>query len=715
MSRTSKITALYERLSRDDDLNGESNSITNQKKYLEDYARRNGFTNIRHFTDDGFSGVNFNRPSFQELIKEVEAGNVATIIVKDMSRLGRNYLQVGFYTEVLFPQKDVRFLAINNSIDSNNASDNDFAPFLNIMNEWYAKDTSNKIKAVFDARMKDGKRCSGSIPYGYNRLATDKQTLVVDPVASEVVKRIFLLANEGKSPRAIAELLTEEKVLIPAAHAKEYHPEQYNGIKFTDPYLWGMSTIRAILSRQEYLGHTVLRKSVSTNFKLHKRKNTDEDEQYVFYNTHEPIISQELWDSVQKRKKRANRTAAKCTHSNRLSGYLYCADCGRRMTLQTHYSKKDRSVQYSYRCGGYASRVSAVSWCIARSIYQKGERRTMMKMENEINVTVPLEVVKASEIEPKEVKWLWYPYIPFGKVTLLQGDPGDGKSKLMLSIAALLSKGEALPFTDEETEPMTIIYQTTEDDADDTVVPRFNSAGGNGENLIFIKEDEKSLSFGDNRIAEAIEKYHAKLLILDPMSSYIGENCSMNNANETRAEFNHLIAVAKNTGCAIVIIAHMNKMRDTNPLYRTNGSIDIAGAARSILAITRTPNKEAPAERYMVQVKSNLAPTGSAILFEVAEKGVDFISEMEMTAEEAFQSLAPKMGRPNDKEIKAKEFLLEMLKDGEMLSSDCEERLEAAGFKKSTIKKAKKKAGVISRKRGFLWYWSLPMGDIPRE
>ena len=133
MSRTSKITALYERLSRDDDLNGESNSITNQKKYLEDYARRNGFTNIRHFTDDGFSGVNFNRPSFQELIKEVEAGNVATIIVKDMSRLGRNYLQVGFYTEVLFPQKDVRFLAINNSIDSNNASDNDFAPFLNIM------------------------------------------------------------------------------------------------------------------------------------------------------------------------------------------------------------------------------------------------------------------------------------------------------------------------------------------------------------------------------------------------------------------------------------------------------------------------------------------------------------------------------------------------------------------------------------------------------
>lgn len=244
MSRNSRITALYERLSRDDDLNGESNSITNQKKYLEDYAKRNGFSNIQHFTDDGYSGVNFNRPGFQALIKEVEAGNVETLIVKDMSRLGRNYLQVGFYTEILFPQKNVRFLAINNSIDSDNASDNDFAPFLNIMNEWYAKDTSNKIKAVFDARMKDGKRCSGSIPYGYNRLPNDKQTLVVDPVASEIVKRVFLLANKGKSARAIAEILHEEKVLIPAAYFKEYHPEQYNGYKYADPYIWAISTIR---------------------------------------------------------------------------------------------------------------------------------------------------------------------------------------------------------------------------------------------------------------------------------------------------------------------------------------------------------------------------------------------------------------------------------------------------------------------------------------
>ena len=310
LSAKSRVTALYERLSRDDDLAGESNSITNQKQYLEEYAHKNGFTNIRHFTDDGYSGVNFNRPGFMEMIAEAEAGNIGTIIVKDMSRFGRNYLQVGFYTEVMFPQKDVRFIAINNSIDSSNASDNDFAPFLNIMNEWYAKDTSNKIKSIFDARMKDGMRCSGSIPFGYNRVKGDKQTLVVDPEASEVVKRIFLLANEGKSPRAIAEILTEEKVLIPAAYTKQNHKEQYKGKKFADPYIWSVSTIRKILDRQEYLGHTVLHKSVGTSFKLHKRKETAEEEQYVFPNTHEAIISQELWDSVQRRRQRVDRASA---------------------------------------------------------------------------------------------------------------------------------------------------------------------------------------------------------------------------------------------------------------------------------------------------------------------------------------------------------------------------------------------------------------------
>ena len=274
-SEPMKITALYERLSRDDDLQGESNSILNQKSYLEAYAQKNGFTNVRHFTDDGYSGVNFNRPGFQSMLAEIEAGRVGTVIVKDMSRFGRNYLQVGFYTEIMFPQKDVRFIAINSNIDSNRPADNDFAPFLNIMNEYYAKDTSNKIKAVFNSRMQNGKRCSGSIPYGYNRLPNDKQMLVVDPVAAEVVRRIFNYAAKGKSAGEIADILTADKVLIPAAYTEKYHPEQANHHKYADPYLWGNPTVRNILDRKEYLGHTVLRKTYSVNFKLHKRKDAE--------------------------------------------------------------------------------------------------------------------------------------------------------------------------------------------------------------------------------------------------------------------------------------------------------------------------------------------------------------------------------------------------------------------------------------------------------
>lgn len=190
MSRqnVSKITALYERLSRDDELQGESNSILNQKTYLESYARQQGFSNLRHFTDDGYSGINFNRPGFAAMVREIEAGNVGTVIVKDMSRFGRNYLQVGFYTEIMFPDKGVRFIAVNNSIDSAKPQENDFTPFLNIMNEFYSRDTSNKIKAIFRARMQDGKRCSGSVPYGYVRSPSDKQTLVVDPEAAQVVR-----------------------------------------------------------------------------------------------------------------------------------------------------------------------------------------------------------------------------------------------------------------------------------------------------------------------------------------------------------------------------------------------------------------------------------------------------------------------------------------------------------------------------------------------
>ncbi len=318
-------------------------------------------------------------------------------------------------------------------------------------------------------------------------------------------------------------------------------------------------------------------------------------------------------------------------------------------------------------------------------------------MKPNTNYTQPepeLELIKASEITPTEVEWLWYPYIPFGKVTILEGDPGDGKSKLLLALSALLTKGAPLPFVGEEEvhEPMTVIYQTTEDSADDTVVPRFIASNGDRNNLIFISEDKKHLTFGDSRLAQAIKQTGAKLLILDPLSSYIGEDCSLNAANEMRTEFNHLIETAREEHCAVVVVHHMNK-NATTPLNRTNGSVDIAGAARSILAVTRTPNKANPQERIMVQVKSNLAPTGSAILFEVAEQGVDFIDEVEMTA--------------GEKSDAATDFILSLLRGGKLPATECEQQLKAAGFKKSTIKKAKRNAGVSSVKEGFTWYWTL--------
>ena len=326
-----KITALYERLSRDDEQAGESNSILNQKKYLEEYARQKGLRNIRHFYDDGYSGTNFNRPGFTALLEEIEAGRVDTLVVKDLSRFGRNYLQVGYYTEIVFPKKGVRFIAINNNVDSANPTENDFTPFLNIMNEWYAKDTSNKIKAVFKSRMKEGLRCSGAIPYGYKRINGDKQTLVVDEPAAEIVRKVFRLACQGMGVTAIAEQLTEEKVLIPSAYTAKYFPENCRNRSFSDPYRWNANTIGHILDRQEYLGHTVLGKSICENFKTKQRRAATPEELMIFPDTHEAIIDQDTWDIAQKLRVRAKPRAANGTYSHRLSGMIYCADCGSRM------------------------------------------------------------------------------------------------------------------------------------------------------------------------------------------------------------------------------------------------------------------------------------------------------------------------------------------------------------------------------------------------
>lgn len=354
-AQATKITALYERLSRDDELQGESNSITNQKIFLEDYARRNNFQNIRHFTDDGVSGTTFDRKGFQSMIAEVEAGKVATIIVKDMSRFGRDYLKVGFYTEVMFKDKDVRFIAVNNGIDSDKQSDNDFTPFLNIMNEWYARDSSRKIQAIFKSRMEKGLRCSGSVPYGYRRDPEDKQHLIVDEEPAAVVRRIFQMVIDGYGVMSIADALTADKVMIPSAYAKCNYPENNHSKGFHDPYRWSSTAVGYILEKREYMGHTVLGKTISQNYKTKKRRKAEPEELMIFKNTHEAIVDEETWELAHRLRKTVRKPSYPDRPANPLTGLVYCADCGRKMTHRQPSPTKEKvyDADDAYVCGSY--------------------------------------------------------------------------------------------------------------------------------------------------------------------------------------------------------------------------------------------------------------------------------------------------------------------------------------------------------------------------
>ena len=355
-----KYTALYERLSRDDEMQGESNSIVNQKRYLEEYAQAQGFKNIRHFTDDGYSGTNFKRPGFQEMIAAIEAGEIDVVCVKDLSRFGRDYLKVGFYTEIMFPEKGVRFIAINNSVDSANPTENDFTPFLNIMNEWYAKDTSNKIRAIFRSRMQDGKRCSGAIPYGYKRDPEDKNHLLIDEEAAKVVRRIYQMVIDGMGSQAIANQLTADNVLIPSAYLEQSEHGESRNHSYHDPCRWNCTAVSYILDKQEYMGHTVLGKTICENFKTKKRRKARPDELIIFENTHEPIIDAETWHLVQKLRRRTRRKLANGSYSHRLSGLVYCADCGKRLSYSSPQSQhrpdgKTYDADSSFRCPTYKS------------------------------------------------------------------------------------------------------------------------------------------------------------------------------------------------------------------------------------------------------------------------------------------------------------------------------------------------------------------------
>ena len=344
--RNEKITPLYERLSRDDELQGESNSISNQKQMLEDFARRNGLPNPTHFTDDGISGTRFDRPGFLAMMEEVEAGRVEAIVIKDMSRLGRDYLKVGQVMEIL-RQRGVRLIAINDGVDSLKGDD-DFTPFRNIMNEFYARDTSRKIRSVFKSKGMSGKHLTGTVIYGY--LWDEKREhWLVDEEASEVVRRIFSLTLEGYGPYQIACKLSADRIEIPVVHLARFNEGVNRSKPVKDPYGWGSSTIVNILKKREYLGHTINFKT-RKHFKDKKSHYVSEDEWTIFENTHEAIIDQQTFDLVQKIRSNVRRYPNGWGEAAPLTGLLYCADCGGKMYV--HRTNNGKRIS-QYTCSQY--------------------------------------------------------------------------------------------------------------------------------------------------------------------------------------------------------------------------------------------------------------------------------------------------------------------------------------------------------------------------
>lgn len=386
-----RITALYERLSRDDDLAGDSNSIVNQKKMLEDYAKNNGYTNTVHFTDDGFSGGSFERPGWKQMLSRIENGDIGTVIVKDMSRVGRDYLQVGFYTEVFFREKGVRFIAVSNGVDSDNNTSSEFAPFLNIMNEWYLRDCSRKITAVLRAKGKEGKPITSNPPYGYVKSPDDKNRWLVDEEAAEVVKKIFRLTVEGMGPYQIAKRLMAEKVEKPSYYQATRQRGNFKTMcDFETPYNWTGGSVVRILERPEYMGDTVNFRSHKVSYKDKKAVKNSSEDILIFQDTHEPIIDRRTWYLVQELRKTVRRVDTS-GEGSLLTGKLYCADCGGKMHYRRGTTRAGRDwrgipngeVQHTsagFNCSTYnSSRKKYKQVCCSHSIKEDTVKQLILE------------------------------------------------------------------------------------------------------------------------------------------------------------------------------------------------------------------------------------------------------------------------------------------------------------------------------------------------
>lgn len=366
------ITALYCRLSCDDDSQGDSNSIKNQKAILSKYASEHGLSNPHFYVDDGYSGTNFNRPDFQRMIRDVDAGLVKTVIVKDMSRLGRDYLKVGYYSEVYFNEADVHFIAINDGVDNQTENDSDFTPFRNIINEWYAKDTSKKIRAVFKAKGNSGKHLCTCPPYGYKKDKSNKEQWIVDEEAAKVVKEIFSLCMKGYGPTQIARILTERKIDTPTVHNRK-HGLPATSLKMEFPNIWNTEAVIHILENMSYCGHTVNFTSKKKSYKSKKKIRLPREDWVIFKDTHEALIDEDTYETVQ-RIRQARRKQTDMGEMSVFSGIVYCADCGKKMYL----CRCSKSTQKEYfNCSTY--RKKSKSLCTSHQITVEAVEHIVLK------------------------------------------------------------------------------------------------------------------------------------------------------------------------------------------------------------------------------------------------------------------------------------------------------------------------------------------------
>ena len=345
-----KLTILYERLSHEDGRENESLSIENQKAYLEEYALRSGFKNLVHRTDDGWSGTRWDRPGFLQMTEDISRGSVGQILIKDMSRLGRDHLRVGLFLEQL-REMNVRLIAVAKGIDTAKGED-DFMPFRNILAEWHARDTSRKIRAIFSARTAAGNHVTGALPYGYLHDPKDRQKWIVDEEAAPVVKRIFRSVIAGKNIAKITEELTAERILTPNAHWKSIGERTSRGAHNADPYKWSSATVINILKKEEYMGWKVLNKTETENYKSKQRKPTPEN-RLVFKDAHPQIIDEETWNIVQRLRGTKRRVYKPDGEPNPLTGILYCADCGAKMYHKRGTSGRPDHPHHEYVCSGY--------------------------------------------------------------------------------------------------------------------------------------------------------------------------------------------------------------------------------------------------------------------------------------------------------------------------------------------------------------------------